>query len=298
MTTPTPPAPHTREPSALVDRYFEHVPAEQLREIDTAAVLAAHCELAESRPVGRAVARVHPPAPRWPGATPVLQVVTDDMPYLVESLTSVLTESGMALRQVIHPVLVVRRGLAGELLEVLADAQAHEPPVGAVAESWMHFEIEPGAQDRALADLQAHALALLSDVRDVMEDTEKMRAAQLQLATDLDNAVSSGTYPEREVREAAELLRWLADGHFTMLGYRRYDVSRRSTAENAAGLVQRAVLGSGWGRCATTSWRNAPSRKGSGPRDVTCWCSPSRPRRPGCCGRFTPTSSGSSPSTK
>jgi len=247
MTRPTPPAHDTREPSALADRYFEHVPAEQLREIDTAAVLAAHCELAESRPVGRAVARVHPPAPRWPGATPVLQVVTDDMPYLVESLTSVLTESGMALRQVIHPVLVVRRDLAGELLEVLADAQAHEPPAGAVAESWMHFEIEPGAQDRALADLQAHALALLSDVRDVMEDTEKMRAAQLQLATDLDNAVNSGTYPQREVREAAELLRWLADGHFTMLGYRRYDVSRRSTAENAAGLVQRAVLGSGLG---------------------------------------------------
>ncbi|MGZ4555356.1 MAG: hypothetical protein ACXVXZ_06345, partial [Mycobacteriaceae bacterium] len=85
MTKPTAHVDYDRELSALEPRYFHHVSAEQLRGTDTTAVLSAHWGLANRRPVGRAVVRVHRPHKGWPGAAPVLQVVTDDMPYLVES---------------------------------------------------------------------------------------------------------------------------------------------------------------------------------------------------------------------
>ncbi len=247
MTTPTPHAPVNREPSALGERYFHHVPDDQLRRIDAAAVLAAHRDLATNRAVGRAAVRVHRPAQGWPGATPVLQVVTDDMPYLVESLSSMVTDSGLGLRQVVHPVLVVRRDLAGALREVLTETSPHDAPPGTVVESWMHFELEPGAPDSALDELAANAVGQLQDVRDVVEDTAKMQTVQSAVATELGELPQSERYPAQEVAEAAELLRWMADGHFTVLGYRHYQVSAGVTEEGADAVLLRAVLGSGLG---------------------------------------------------
>lgn len=263
MTEPTAHVDYDRELSALEPRYFHHVPAEQLRGTDTAAVLSAHWGLAKRRPVGRAVVRVHRPHKGWPGAAPVLQVVTDDMPYLVESLTSVLTAPGLSLRQVIHPVFVVRRDLSGALLEVLTDASPHNPPAGAVVESWMHFEMEPGAQDDALETLESQALALLNDVRDVVEDTAKMQAVERAIAEELDER-SPGNVGELEIREGADLLRWLANGHFTILGYRRYEVTTRSSVGGAGGLVQRAVLGSGLGLLRDDDLQERTLDEGSG----------------------------------
>ena len=237
-----------RELSALEHRYFQHIPQEQLSETDTEALISAHRQLAEQRPVGRAVVRLHRPQEQWPGATPILQVVTDDMPYLVESLSSLLTDSGLGLRMVVHPVVVVRRDMSGALQEVLPDASTHEPPEGTVVESWMTFEIEPGVQESSLDELEDEALALLGDVRQVVEDTAKMQAVQRDLAGELDQAVGSKRFSELELTEAAELLRWLANGNFTVLGYRRYEVTTKNGKSGKLGeRVQRAVLGSGLG---------------------------------------------------
>ncbi|MGZ4521425.1 MAG: NAD-glutamate dehydrogenase, partial [Mycobacteriaceae bacterium] len=64
--------------------------------------------------------------------------------------------------------------------------------------------------------------------------------------------------------EAADLLRWLADGHFTILGYRRYEVTTRSSAGGAGGLVQRAVLGSGLGLLRDDDLQERTLDEGSG----------------------------------
>ena len=139
----------------------------------------AHRELAISRPQGTATVRVSTPDAEDDSSLPphsVVEVVCDDMPFLVDSVTAELSRHGRAIHLVIHPQLVVRRDVAGQLLEVCNASTAQGGGEGAVVESWMHIEIdrEPDEAERrrsSTADLDR----VLRDVREAVEDWPKMR---------------------------------------------------------------------------------------------------------------------------
>ncbi|HEY2204733.1 MAG TPA: NAD-glutamate dehydrogenase [Pseudonocardia sp.] len=139
----------------------------------------------------------------------------------------------------VHPTLRVRRALDGGLRETLPPAG---PPPGdgpALAEAWMHLELEPFAADE-LDDLADELRRTLGELREVTEDRERMAATARRVAAEL---LGSGPpLPDTEVRDTARLLEWLACGHFTFLGYRRYEVHRVDGAERL-----RATLASGLG---------------------------------------------------
>ena len=168
-------------------------------------------------------------------------IVTDDMPFLVDSVTSALAQEGRTVRLVIHPQLVVRRDGAGRLLEVL-DLDVDDPrPSDALAESWMRIEIERDfvrEDDRRTAD---HLRRVLRDVRAAVHDWAPMRAVALRIADELQAAAPVGV-ADADLEDACELLRWMADERFVFLGYREYDLE---IVDAADALV--AVPGSGLG---------------------------------------------------
>jgi glutamate dehydrogenase len=233
----------------FLHRYYRHVAAEDVVTRSPEEVLAAplaHRELAGSRPQGTATVRVSTPdAEDGSGLPPhsVVEVVCDDMPFLVDSVTAELSRHGRAIHLVIHPQLVVRRDVAGELLEVCNASTAQGGGEGAVVESWMHIEIdrEPDAaeQDQLAADLDR----VLRDVREAVEDWPKMRSRAEQVADEISTAPPAGV-DTREVEETTELLRWLAEAHFTFLGYREYVLR---PADDGAEDRLVAVPGSGLG---------------------------------------------------
>ena len=233
------------ELSALVERYFQHVGVDD--DHAARAVVAAHRALAALRAPGTALVSLRRAGEGWSHPTPVLQVVVDDMPFLVDTVTAVLSRSGVGVRSVVHPLVVVRRDAGGRLIEVLADCAAQEPPDDAGVESWMLLELDAGHGEDVLATLVDNVLDVLGDVRVVVEDTERMHTVQRELATALEVAApqsvpASGGFPAEDVLDAAALLRWLADGNFTVLGYRRYD---RVEVDGVA--QERAVPSSGLG---------------------------------------------------
>lgn len=67
-------------------------------------------------------------------------------------------------------------------------------------------------------------MRVLSDVREAVEDWEKMRDTALRVADQLREEPVPGDLARPEVDEARELLRWLAADHFTFLGYREYQL--------------------------------------------------------------------------
>jgi glutamate dehydrogenase len=214
------------EQGAMVRRYYRHVAAEDLLERDPKELLAAvvaHRELAAHRPQGSVIVRVTTADERDNGVPPhsVVEVVCDDMPFLVDSVTAELSRGGRAIHHVIHPLLVVRRDVTGRLLEVHPMATAAEVGPDAIVESWMRIEVDrvvDGDSERALAaDLER----VLRDVREAVEDWPKMQRRALQIAEEIEAGPPQGL-PGQEVVETTELLRWLADQHFTFLGYREY----------------------------------------------------------------------------
>lgn len=220
---------------SYLQRYYLHTAPEDLADRDPVDVFGAalsHYRLAENRPQGTANVRVHTPTVEengWTSSHSVVEVVTDDMPFLVDSVTNELSRQGRGIHVVIHPQVVVRRDITGKLIEILGpDCDAHGPatarPHDSLVESWIHVEIDRETDKADLKQITADLQRVLSDVRESVEDWEKMREAALRIAEGLPDEPTAPDLREYELEEARELLRWLADDHFTFLGYREYNL--------------------------------------------------------------------------
>ncbi|MCP2250308.1 NAD-glutamate dehydrogenase [Lentzea aerocolonigenes] len=227
----------------LIRLFYRHVPAEEVNDddpVDLVGAVRSNYQLAESRVPGRAAVRILNPTRAtdgWQCPVTVVQVVTDDMPYLVDSVASELTRGGVQVQRVVHPIVVVRRDpVTGERTEVLPLADPADPPADALAESWMNIEVDLITDPDRARELETRLLTVLTDVREVVEDTDRMVTTALQLADELEKDSSEDT------TDGAKLLKWLADGHFTFMGYRQYELVQED-GEPAL----RAVLASGLG---------------------------------------------------
>ncbi|MEC4019633.1 NAD-glutamate dehydrogenase [Streptomyces sp. H27-D2] len=249
--------------TAYLQRYYLHTAPEDLNDRDPVDVFGAalsHFRLAESRPQGTANVRVHTPTVEengWQCSHSLVEIVTDDMPFLVDSVTNELSRQGRGIHVVIHPQVVVRRDLTGKLLEVLGSGcdehgaatgtdAASELPHDALTESWIHVEMDRETDRADLKQITADLLRVLSDVRETVEDWEKMRDSALRIADELPAEPAADDLRDQEIEEARELLRWLAADHFTFLGYREYVLTSAAT-ESGEEDVLAAVPGTGLG---------------------------------------------------
>jgi glutamate dehydrogenase len=178
------------------------------------SLIAAQEQLAHSRVVGETLVAIYPSdAPG--GFGPALQIVTDQATMLLDSVTVLLHRLGVAYVALMNPVFRVRRGPTGELLDVrsLADDAAAD----GIEESWIHVQLSPSVNRKALAEAERMLPMVVADARQVALDSVALSAALHNMARDLDD--DSGTRfagPDRE--DAADLLRWLSVGNFVLLG--------------------------------------------------------------------------------
>jgi glutamate dehydrogenase len=208
-------------------RYFYHGVSEldlvQRTPDDLAGAALAGLELGRSRRRGRSLVRVFNPEPARDGfASPhtVIMVVTDDMPFLVDSLGMVCTQNGLAVHLLAHPVLSVLRDGRGRLKEVyLGDA-----PAGTGLESWQMIEIDREPDPARLARIESSIRRALDDVRAATRDWRRMRAAARVAAATVGRARTRGH--RSDVAEAQALLEWMDNDHFIFLGYREYRLRR------------------------------------------------------------------------
>ncbi|WP_371579823.1 NAD-glutamate dehydrogenase [Streptomyces sp. NBC_01314] len=237
---------------AFLQRYYLHTAPEDLSGRDPVDIFGAahsHYRLAENRPQGTANVRVHTPTVEengWTCSHSVVEVVTDDMPFLVDSVTNELSRQGRGIHVVIHPQVVVRRDVTGKLVELVIEPAAVAAAAAAVAagetlphdahiESWIHVEMDRETDRADLKQINNDLLRVLSDVREAVEDWEKMRDAAVRIADGLPAENTADDLREQEVEEARELLRWLADDHFTFLGFREYELREDDSLAAVAG---------------------------------------------------------------
>ena len=230
-----------------LDRYYRHVATEDVLARSPEDLLGAalsHKELAANRPVGTANVRVFTPTVQeegWSCGHTVIEIVTDDMPFLVDSVIVELSRQERVVHMVIHPQLVVRRDAAGELKEILGVDAMMDAEFGDGVESWMHVEVDRQVADAERESLVEGLLRVLSDVRVSVEDWPKMQVECRQIAAELEVDPPKVVDPE-EVTQARRFLTWLTDGHFTFLGYREYALERPDGED-----VLRAIPGTGLG---------------------------------------------------
>ncbi len=165
----------------------------------------------------------------WTCEHTVVEIVNDDMPFLVDSVTAALAGLDLEVHVIIHPVIAVERDAAGDLVRLLPAA-----PEATAAESVMHVEVTRQTDADKLAHIVAELTSVLDDVRSAVTDWPAMRAR-------LGEAMASNM-PEEECHECRAFLEWLQDSHFTFLGSRVYH-----SVEAGSGPALRVDADSGLG---------------------------------------------------
>jgi glutamate dehydrogenase len=180
-----------------------------------ARALLEHVRFAARRAPGERLVHVYTPAH---GHTSV-DVVVDDMPFVVDSLTMALDRRNLGVHLVVHPILPVLRSAEGELLGLAESGGATE---GIVLESWTHIEFDRETSTEILDSVRDELLSVLHDIHAATSDWKPMLDALQRVAAELDDAPPP--CDSEELAEGKALLQWLADQHFTFLGYRAYDL--------------------------------------------------------------------------
>ncbi len=224
----------------FVRQYYHWVPAKDLTDrnpLDLCGAVVAHWRTAKRRQHGEAKVLVYNPdleRDGWHSPYTVVEVVSDDMPFIVDSVTMELSRQGYGIELIVHPVIRVVRDKDGDLIEVL-EPGATAP--GMVTESVIHAEVARQSDSDRLAVLRAGVELVLEEVEAAVDDWAPMRAKATALATEL--RLDAPPVQEHERREAEAFLEWLGEDNFTFLGYREYELGE--------GAVLTAVPGSGLG---------------------------------------------------
>lgn len=184
-------------------------------------LLAAHHRLGRQRPVGSTRVAVYTGDDAG-GFGPALQIVTDHTAMVMDSVTVLLHRFGVAYSAIMTPVFRVHRGPTGDLLDLRPVADAGDVRDG-VDEAWIHVQLAPTADNKAVAVVAQSLPTVLEDARQVALDTDALAATLNGLAHQLD-ADTGGRFPGQDRRDVAALLRWLGDGYFVLLGYQRCPV--------------------------------------------------------------------------
>ena len=227
-----------QEVDDLHSAYYAHIAPEDLAQVEPEqqrARLRTHLEVASSRTDSDPVVDVV-----TVGRRSIVYVVTDDMPYLVDSVTAEISRGGHAISLVVHPIFLTARASADRSLKSVkslptqarsissGDTQSLPALTGLLEntddhsqlESWIAVELDHAVTDQEAQDLIAGLTKVLNDVGLSHRDHDRMIAQAQRSAADirrLDNVVDQG--------ESAELVEWMANGNYLFLGSREYSLT-------------------------------------------------------------------------
>ncbi|MGH8580181.1 MAG: NAD-glutamate dehydrogenase, partial [Gammaproteobacteria bacterium] len=225
---------------SFVRQYYAGVAPEDLvdrKPTDLVGAALGHLKLARKRRGGGRKLRIYNPDPNkhgWRSQHTIVEIVSSDMPFLVDSAGAEINRRGFTLHLVIHPILKLKRDPHGRLIEIF---EADTPGDGA-PESLMHFEIDCETDPGLLRALTNDLNRVLDDVRMTVEDWKTMSDRVLESIQELQGV----PFDPGEIAQPVAFLAWLLDGNFTFLGYREQALVKEGGEE-----LLRIVQGSGMG---------------------------------------------------
>ena len=207
----------------FVRQFYDNVPPDDILDDSPDNLYGAALSLlgyAQTRPAAKAKVRVYNPRLEeqgWKSSHTIVEIINDDMPFLVDSVTAELNRLDTEVHLVIHPILGVERDSKGKLSTLHEQGESGN---GAIGESFMHVQIseQPSERHEAIRDGLER---ILGDVRAAVEDWMLMREHCREVIIQLEK--DPPALPEEEIASGLAFLKWLDDDHFTFLGYRQYN---------------------------------------------------------------------------
>ncbi|GAA1413685.1 NAD-glutamate dehydrogenase [Glutamicibacter uratoxydans] len=222
---------------SLVSEYYGQIAKEDVaayRPDELQSRVAAHLEIGYQREADTANVAITGHA-----GVSVVNIVTDDMPFLVDSVTAALVQLKAPIQLVVHPTFVVARDRAnGEISQLSFTGTQHVASGDTAAladlstltstnsltkvESWISVELARELNDAQAEEIISTLHKVLNDVRVAVTDWAAMLDQAREIAQSLPQTANAGEIAELD--QAVQLLEWMADDKFTFLGYRQYDL--------------------------------------------------------------------------
>lgn len=147
----------------------------------------------------------------------IIKILNDDKTFLVDSMIAELGRLGYRVFQLYHPVIKVSRDKTGKFIDF--DTKDGN------AESLIYFQIN-AIEDSAIEPLKKNLLSVLHALYLAVDDWRAMLVKVDETVKSLLHARAS--FEHDQVDETVDFLKWLADDHFTFLGYSEYDVDTKT----------------------------------------------------------------------
>lgn len=183
--------------------------------------------IAERRPHETKIKIYNPDIERhgWQTTHTVVEIICDDMPFLVDSIRMVINRMGLASHLIIHMGgIQVKRNKKNQVTELLPRGSMHNDK-DVLYEAPIFMEIDRQTDAHVLEELQKQFAHVLEDNRVVFEDWETMRSRVIEAIGELDNLVQ--VIEPNELQETKAFLNWIEDHHFTFLGVRDYELVKK-----------------------------------------------------------------------
>jgi glutamate dehydrogenase len=142
----------------------------------------------------------------------VVETVTTDCPFIVDSLLEYFHHLGATVRTILHPVFKVTRDREGQIASFENSSSTERD------ESFVHAELELAPTPEQARQIERDVISILTEVHEATGDFDEMTGRALQICEE--------TAAMRELVEVRDLMRWLVNGGFVFLGFRRYLVTR------------------------------------------------------------------------
>jgi len=194
----------------MVNRFYHKVPLVDLRTLnpEEAANMVVSAEaFLQQRESGKPKIRVVSSE-----KTTIIEILNDDMPFLVDSISAEITRHALEIKRIIHPIMRVERDNEGKLVNI---SETGKP------ESFIRIETSRitrlAQEEKLVADLEL----LLKNVRYAVDDWQAMNGKIAEGMKDIQAA--SSHFAAEEIKEASDFLNWIANKNFIFLGYVEYD---------------------------------------------------------------------------
>ena len=144
-----------------------------------------------------------------------IEIVTDDMPFLFDSVSTALHQMGYSINIASHPVFWVQRNGRGTLQNIGNTALGKDHP-NAAAEAFIHFEVSSG-DGKTAKQLENAISEVLKNVNTVVECWQAMRSKAAEIRFGLEQPYLP--IDETERKQACAFLEWIEDNNFTFISY-------------------------------------------------------------------------------
>ncbi|KAA1155157.1 NAD-glutamate dehydrogenase [Pseudoalteromonas sp. FUC4] len=156
----------------------------------------------------------------WQSSHTIVEIITKDMPFLVDSVRMAMTRENIASHLLLHCPLKIKRDTNAKI-SGLSNLKAEQE--SSSTKTVFFIEIDRQTDSSVIESFKKELESVLVDVSVAVDDWQPIRKKLMAVTKELPKRHHNKT--KEEVSETTEFLDWLAKDNFTLMGYREYELS-------------------------------------------------------------------------